>query len=60
MSEFTVNVNIDYKDNIPVSLSKLSLRKRIKLIVYTILKKTYTFNDIDLYYDGEALVEIEP
>lgn len=60
MSEFTVNVTIDYKDNVPINLSKLSIRKRIKLIVYIILKKTYTFTDIDLYYDGKTLVEIEP
>ena len=60
MGEFTVNVYIEYKSDVPIELSRLSLRRRIKLIVHTILKKDYVFEDIDLFYDGTTLVEIEP
>ena len=60
MGEFIVNVYIEYKSDVPVELSKLSLRKRIKLISRTILKKDYVFEGIDLFYDGETVIEIEP
>jgi len=60
MAEFEVYVSEEYTDDVEIDLSKLNRKEKAELIEAIINDDVYTFYDVNLFYEGDSYVEIEP
>lgn len=60
MAEFEVYVCEDYQDDVWIDMSNLNRKEKAKLINAIMNNEEYRFKDVDLHYEGDTYVEIEP
>ena len=60
MAEFTGDTYVEYVSDVEIDFSKMT-RDEIQELFKTIWnRETYTFKEVDLVYEGEVTIEVEP
>lgn len=60
MVEYEVYVVEDYQDDVYIDMSNLNRKEKAKLVNAIINDKEYIFRDVDLHFEGDTYVDVEP